>query len=82
MKRSTIEQFTASIAVLLLFLLTVTGIIYFADLTFKWDLFAPNVEKALGFIMISGLVIIISSVMVNIMINLSIIASNSEKLRK
>jgi len=82
MKKKLIEQITSSIAVILLFLMTFTGITFFADLSFNWDLFPPNIETFLGFIMISGLIIIISSVMINIMINISIIATNSEKNNK
>jgi hypothetical protein len=74
MDRRKLEQITASLAVILLFVLTVGGILFFADLFFNWDIFPPYIEKVLGFVLVSMLVIIISSVLVNIMINLSIIA--------
>ena len=79
MKRQKIEQITVSISVLLLFMMTLVGITFFFFFFFGWDLFTPQTEKILGFFMLSGLVLIISSTLVNVMINLSIIAINSEK---
>lgn len=78
MDRRKIEQLTASLAVTLLFFLTIGAILFAADLFFGWDIFPPDIEKLLGFILVSMLTIIISSVLVNIMLNLSIIAANSE----
>lgn len=71
---------TASLAVVLLFLMTVGGILFSADQFFNWDIFPPDIEKVLGFIMISALAVIVSSVLVNVMLNLSIIAINSDEL--
>lgn len=82
MDRHKIEELTASLAVILLFFLTISGILFIGDMFFDWDLFPPNIEKVLGFILLSTLVIIISSVLVNIMINVSIIAINSDVLSK
>lgn len=80
MDRRRIEQITASLAVSLLFIMTVGAILAIANTMFNWDIFPPNVEKVLWFFLASLLAIIISSVLVNVMINLSIIALNSERL--
>ncbi len=80
MDRRKIEQFTASIAVMLLFTITAFFILFIADQIFEWDIFTPAVEKVLGFVMASGVVIIITSILVNVMINFSIIAINFDML--
>lgn len=82
MDRRKIEKVTASIAVLLLLITTVGAILAAANGFFQWDLFPPQVEKAIWFIFVSFLAIIVSSVLVNIMINISIIALNSEPKHK
>lgn len=76
MDRRKIEQITASLAVLLLFFMTIAGILAIANAFFNWDIFPPDIEKFLWFIFTSCLIVIISSVLVNIMINISIIAIN------
>lgn len=79
MDRRKIEYITASLAVSLLFVMTLGAILAIANTMFNWDIFPPNIEKVLWFLLASCLAIIISSVLVNVMINLSIIASNSER---
>ncbi len=78
MDRRKLERMTASLAVFLLFFITIGGILVFADLFFNWDIFPPDVEKFISFLFVSVLAIIISSVLVNIMLNLSILAINSD----
>jgi drug/metabolite transporter (DMT)-like permease len=80
MDRRWLEKTTASLAVILLFFLTFATILAVANLIFEWDIFPPGVEKFLYFILASCVAIIISSVLVNVMINLSMLASNSERL--
>ena len=80
MDKRKIEQFTASLAVLLLFIMSIGVIIFFGDQFFNWDIFPPHIEKILGFIMASTVVLIISSVLVNLMLNIGIIAMNSDEL--
>lgn len=82
MDRRKLEQFTASLAVFLLFFLTIGAILFFGDLFFNWDIFPRDIELVLGFVLVSMLAIIVSSVLVNIMLNLSIIALNSEHIAK
>jgi len=79
MERKTIEQVTASIAVSLVFLMTIGLIISIADTFFRWNLFSPSIQTILYFIMICFTILIVSTVLVNIMINISIIASNMDK---
>lgn len=82
MDRRRIEHITASLAVSLLFVMTVGAILAIANTMFQWDIFPPNIEKVLWFLLASCLAIIVSSVLVNVMINLSIIALNSERFLK
>lgn len=77
--RRKIEKITASIAVTLLFFITVIAILAVANFIFKWDIFPPDIEKVLWFVVGSCVAVIFSSVLVNIMINLSILAINSDK---
>lgn len=77
MDKRRIERLTASLAVTLLFVNTIGAILAAANTFFNWDIFPPEIEKVIWFIFVSFLAIIISSVLVNIMINVSIIASNS-----
>ncbi len=76
--RRAIEQFTASLAVFLLTTVTVGFITFIGDQMFGWDLFPPALEKTLGFMMVAAVIIIFSSVLVNVMINISLIALNSD----
>ena len=78
MDRRKIEHFTASLAITLLFINTIGAILAAANTFFQWDIFPPNIEKVIWFIFVSFLAIIVSSVLVNIMINIGIIAANSE----
>lgn len=82
MDRRKIESFTASLAVFLLLFITVGSIIAIANTIFNWDIFPPDLEKILWFILASCVAVMVSSVLVNVMINISIIAINSEKLTK
>ena len=80
MNKLRLEQLTSSIAVTFLSILTAGGIILLADTIFGWNIFPPDVEKALSFIMLSLGFIIFSSVIVNIMLNIGIVASTLREL--
>lgn len=82
MDRRKIETITASLAVFLLLFITIGAILAIANGVFSWDIFPPDVEKVLWFILGSCVAIIFSSVLVNVMLNLSIIAINSDELVK
>ena len=66
--------------VLLVTVLTLGTILMFANLIFSWDLFPPFMEKILGFIAISMLLIIIAATLINIMLNLSRMGFLLEKI--
>ncbi|KKT74027.1 MAG: hypothetical protein UW86_C0001G0005 [Microgenomates group bacterium GW2011_GWA1_Microgenomates_45_10] len=80
--RRKLEQMTASLAVLLLFFLTFGAIVAFANIIFEWDIFPPSIERALWFVFAAVAVVIFTSVLVNIMLNISLIALNAERLTK
>lgn len=78
--RRRLEQLTASLAVILLFFLTFGVILVLANNFFSWDIFPPDIEKALWFVLAATGAVIFSSVLVNIMLNISLIAINAEAL--
>jgi hypothetical protein len=80
MDRRKIEAITASLAVILLFFITIGAILAIANSVFSWDIFPPAIEKVLWFILGSCIAIIFSSVLVNVMLNLGIIALNTDIL--
>lgn len=80
MQRKTIENITAQLTVIMLFIMTFGGIIFAADLMFAWNLFPPRMETFIYFLLTSCMLIIIASVLVNIMINFSILALSVEEL--
>lgn len=80
MDRLKIEKVTASLAIIFLTLTTFGVILFTADQFFSWDLFSPQVQTAIGFILLSSALVIFSSVVVNIMLNISIIAEVAQKM--
>lgn len=82
MDRRKIESVTASLAVFLLFFITIGAILAIANWIFEWDIFPPDIEKFLWFILVSCTAVILSCVLVNVMLNLSILAINSDILVK
>ncbi|TGL76921.1 hypothetical protein [Leptospira yasudae] len=74
MDRKNLENLSTSIGVISLFVMTITGILTFADVLFKLDLLPERWEKV-GFLFIAiFFVLSVSSVLVSIMLNISIIA--------
>lgn len=82
MDRKKIEQITATLAVSLLFIATTGAILAIANGIFRWNIFPPSIEKIIWFIFGSCIIIVVSSVLVNIMLNISIIAINSGRPNK
>ena len=80
MSKKLLEQITSSMVVLLVTVLTLGTILMFANLIFSWDLFPPFMEKILGFIAISMVLIIIAGTLINIMLNLSRMGFLLEKI--
>ncbi len=79
MRKTSIEQLTTSLALILLLITTTGTILLMADLFFKLDIFNSIQEKALGFVLVSMFLVIVSSVVINIMINIGIIAETLQK---
>lgn len=50
-----------------------------ADQIFNWDIFPVSFERIIGFILFALFFIIVSSVVVNIMINIGIIANTFQE---
>ncbi|AOP36329.1 hypothetical protein A0128_20130 [Leptospira tipperaryensis] len=74
MDRKNLENISTSIGVISLFVMTIAGILMFADVLFKLDLLPERWEKV-GFLLIGiFFVLSVASVLVSIMLNISIIA--------
>ncbi len=79
MNKNTIERITSSLAVIFLSFTTFATIFFMADQIFNWDIFPASFEKIIGFILFALFLIIVSSVVVNIMINIGIIANTFQE---
>lgn len=75
MDRKKIEIMSTYLAVILLGTMTALSIIGLADAIFKWDLLPPFLDKLAVLAMSSLAILMVSSVLVSIMLNVSIIAS-------
>lgn len=74
--RQKLEILTTNLAVVLLFLIVLILTLVVANYTFTWDLFPKSIEK-IGLVAISSIfLVIISSVIINIMINIGRIADH------
>lgn len=82
MSRSQLEKITASLAVTFLAIVTLGTIILLADQLFSWDIFTNKVETALGFILLSLVMVIASSVVVNIMLNIASLATSVKNIHE
>jgi hypothetical protein len=74
LNRSQIDKLTTSLAVTLLTIMIFVVTLAAANSIFRWDLFPPEVEKAGSLFMVASFITIISSVIINIMINIGRIA--------
>ena len=72
--RRSLEKLTTSLSVTLLGLLTLTLTLVVSNYVFGWDLFPKSIEKIGLVIILSVFFIIVSSVIVNIMVNIGRIA--------
>lgn len=80
MKRELLERLTASLVVVLTTVFAIGLILIVANGIFQWDIFTPFVEKILYFLAVTTLIIIMSSTLINIMINISRLAFFSQKI--
>jgi len=72
--RRQFEKTTASIAITLLGLMTLALVLVVSNYIFGWDLFPKSIEKIGLVILLSVFFTILSSVIINIMLNIGIIA--------
>lgn len=72
--RRKLEEFTSSVAVTLLSLMVVILTLVVANYTFGWDLFPKEIERVGIVVLAAAFFTIISSVVVNIMLNVGRIA--------
>lgn len=80
MKRELLERLTASLVVVLTSIFTVGLILIVANAIFQWDIFTPFVERILYFLAATIFIIVMSSTLINIMINISRLAFFSQKI--
>ena len=76
MNRKQIESITASVAVILITFGTLGSLLFSGDQFFNWDLFTPLQEKRIGFALVSTIGIVVATTLINIIMNLSMIADN------
>ncbi len=72
--RVKLEKLTTSLAVTLLTLMVIVLTLAAANTIFRWDLFSAEVEKIGWLLVTTSFLIIFSSVIINIMINIGRIA--------
>ena len=80
MKIKKLENLVTKIGVGLLFFLTGVGILFVFDFAFKLDLFNDSMKKAAGILLGIISVLVVSSVLVSLMLNVSRIANSIEEL--
>lgn len=80
MSREKIEQICTSIGVISLLLLAFSAVIAIADGIFRLDLLPEQLEKFAYLIMAILFITVVSSVLVSIMMNISIIAQRMSRL--
>ncbi len=74
-----LENSVTRFGVLLLFILTVAGIVFVFDVAFDMDLFSDNAKTMVGILLSIMCVLVASSVLVSIMLNVSRIANSIEE---
>ncbi len=80
MSRTFLERITASLVVALTTTLAFGSILLIANGIFAWDIFPPFLEKILYFFGASILVLIMSSALINIMLNVSRLAEYAGRI--
>jgi len=82
MNRRALEKITASLVVILASVFAFGLILLIANAIFEWDIFTPQLEKVLYFLMASVLVITLTATLVNVMLNLSRLASFAQAIAR
>ncbi len=74
-----LERLTASLAVVLLTVMVFVVTLAMSNAVFKWDLFSPEIERMGSVFMVASFLIIFSSVIINIMVNIGRIADKLDE---
>ena len=74
-----LEKLTASLAVVLLTIMVFVVTLAMSNTVFKWDLFPPEIEKMGSVFMVASFLIISSSVIINLMVNIGRIAAKLDE---
>lgn len=80
MTREKIEQICTSIGVISLLVLAFAAIVAMADLIFRLDLLPENLERFAFLLMAILFIVVVASVLVSIMMNISIIAHRMTRI--
>ncbi len=75
-----IENFCITISIVLVAVLSLTGILAVADYLFGWDILSAAFEKIAFLLMWAAGIIIGAMFLVSLMVNLSLISLNLEKM--
>lgn len=76
------ETFITKMGVYILLILTFIGIIAVFDTAFSWNMFSDSLELAGGIFIGICFILVISSVLVSTMLNISRIANSIEEISK
>ena len=74
------ETFVTKMGVYILFILTLIGIIGIFDIAFAWNMFSDSIELAGGIFIGICFLLVLSSVFVSTMLNISRIANSIEQI--
>lgn len=77
--RNKIEKLTVSLSITLLTLMVLVLSLTAANYIFGWDLFPEEIEKVGGVFILSSFLVIFSSVIINIMVNIGRIADKFDE---
>lgn len=80
METKKLENLVTKTGVSLLFFLTFVGILFVFDLAFNLDLFSNSMKKAVGVLLGIVCVLVVCSVLVSLMLNVSRIANSVESI--
>jgi hypothetical protein len=80
METKKLENLVTKTGVSLLFFLTLVGILFVFDIAFNLDLFSNSMKKAVGVLLGIVCVLVVCSVLVSLMLNVSRIANSIEEI--
>ncbi len=68
------------IAYSLIIIICVLGILAVADMIFRWDILSGYIENLAYLIMFASIIVIISSFLISLMVNMNIISNSLENI--